>query len=181
MQTRSHMSCLQLLLKQSRYFEDIDLPEMDVEEVWAELEAQRASWRERGAQGSPDFTIHVRGGKWTAEHTGEATDSVRAQASGTSALSFCEQYGLNRSATFHYSAYPRETAHLLAEVWTDRMQFWFDMWVLKGMLTTTRFVLSDNTLYSTPDAAEELREQGGERTLQRLQQVLLVAPPLQRD
>ena len=77
-------------LAETRYKEDLDLHEMDADEVWEELRAQRESWRERAAHEAADFPVNIRGGVWTAEHTGEASDSVRAQASGETAVHFCE-------------------------------------------------------------------------------------------
>ena len=166
---------------ETRYKEDLDLHEMDADEVWEELRAQRESWRERAAHGAPDFPVHLRGGVWTAENTGEASDSVRAKASGETAVHFCELYGLTKSATFAYSFYTQELAYKLAEVWADHMQFWFDLWFQKGMFHDTRFLHSDRTLYATPLIAQALREEGSERVLKRLDQVLNIAPLLHAD
>ena len=166
---------------ETRYKEDLDLHEMDADEVWEELRAQRESWRERAAHGAPDFPVNIRGGVWTAENTGEASDSVRAQASGETAVHFCELYGLTKSATFAYSFYTQELAYKLAEVWADHMQFWFDLWFQKGMFHDTRFLHSDRTLYATPLIAQALREEGSERVLKRLDLVLSIAPPLHAD
>ena len=161
--------------------EDIDLWEMDADDVWEELRAQREHWRQQAGQGAPDFPIQMRGGQWTAEHTCQATDSVRARARGEDAESFCSIYTLNKSATFSFTAYGQDFALKFAEVWSGRMQFWLDLWLEKGMFRTTTFKHSDQTLYATPGVATELLAEAPEHVVRRLHQVLAVAPRLQQD
>ena len=100
---------------------DTDLFDMDPDEVWHELQAQRQMWRGQQEQAVRDFKVHIRGGQWIAEHTGVAADSTRAQASSYIATRFCQLFAQHKSATFSHAMYTEHFAYKLAEVCCHRM------------------------------------------------------------
>ena len=157
--------------------QDRDLFDMDPDEVWAELGAQRAKWR-GPVEGCEHFKLNLRGGMWTAEHKGVAVDTTRSAAQSNLAVTFCDIYTQHKSASFSHAAYTEHFAWKLAEVWSHRMSFWLELWIERGMFRTERFHVSDAGLYEKPGCVTELMENGDESVVRRLQQVLATSPRL---
>ena len=110
------------------------------------------------------------------EKRGQVADGVRTYACGQAAIDFCTIYGHHKSATFSLQLYGHEEANKLAKCWAHRMQFWFNLWLERGMFRTTKFRASDETLYGRPEAACELLGSMSEQLLRRLSQVLSIHP-----
>lgn len=105
-----------------------DRPVEDVATGWEEddvfevLRQRRDAWAAgHAAPGEVHFTSSLRDGMRAASRTGSVADSIRAQASSTTAQEFCRLHGLAHSGTFSLRLYGEESFALLASLWVARM------------------------------------------------------------
>ena len=97
--------------------------DVDPEAVIAALAEAREQWEVEQPKGLEHFTWTIRGGLWTAAHTGLPYDSFRSQASTATGKDFLRKKGLHQSATFSLSLYGEPAAATLAKYWVARMAF----------------------------------------------------------
>jgi hypothetical protein len=83
--------------------------------------------------------VNIRGGAWTALHTGVAADSFRCEACNAGALRSCELHRLPKSATFSIFKFTESHTQGLATFWGDNMQFWYDEFMDRGGLAPCFF------------------------------------------
>jgi hypothetical protein len=103
---------------------DPDMYEEAVDpDVYEEVSQKRMLWAAEHGQPEEHFGSTLRGGAWTAAHSGQAVDSVRCFAKSMEAREFCQQHRLAKTATFSLRLYSDEVCALLGRVWTDRMSF----------------------------------------------------------
>ena len=101
---------------------------------------------------------------------------MRAHAVGQAAIDFCDSFGLHKSATFAQGLYGHEEAHKLAQCWAHRMQFWMDLWIERGMFSTSKFKASDESLHGRSDEVGELAAHTCEHVRRRPALVLSLHP-----
>ena len=89
----------------------------------------RQQWAVETADLGDDFTSVLRGGPWTQNVLGMATDRCTAQAKSGTPSRWCQMYGLNKIASFSFSVYGEVAAAMLSAEWCKRMQFYFDLWL----------------------------------------------------
>lgn len=109
-----------------------DLPSvegMTFVEAFEALEERRQAWADAGDVDLV-FQLSIRGGKWCADHTGEAFDSARGMASKGLATQFCLRHGLVSSATFSFKLYSEAMAVALSRCWCHKHQWLLDQWLL---------------------------------------------------
>lgn len=100
----------------------VGLPEEHVFEV---LRQRRDAWMaDHAAPDEVHVTSLVRGGIWTASHTGSVVEPIRAQASSSTAQDFRRLHGLAQGGTFSLRLYGEEACALLvASLWVARITF----------------------------------------------------------
>ena len=109
-----------------------DPVEVDLAAVYAEVAKNKALYEVTDVGGDGGFVTRVRGGLWTAVHTGRATDCIKGACTGGLAADFCRRFGLNREASFATRTYSHDGASFLANAWVHRMQWMFQLWLEKG-------------------------------------------------
>lgn len=104
-----------------------------------------------GDQASIDFRVQLRGGQWTARHTGKAYDSFRGCASPGEPTQMCALYNMGTTATFAVKAYSEVGAQRLAELWCHRMQWCLDVWRASDCEAGFMFTDGDMASYEEPE------------------------------
>ena len=102
----------------------LEIGDEDLERIFEEVAERRLELADETRDMVTDqYILAVRGGRWTAEHHGVATDSVRGLAKGREAKEFCEAYHIPQSATFSYKRYGVQAATTMARGWCLKMMF----------------------------------------------------------
>ena len=83
-------------------------PELDLADVWQQLEEKRAKWADPGA--SDSFHLQVRGGAWTAVNRHVAFDSLMAAAEKGLAAEWAKANHMGQVITFGFNLYTEEQA-----------------------------------------------------------------------
>ena len=127
-------------------------PDDDVDMLTAAaLEESRLQeyWEKRGELLGRDagdvaeqFYVHVRGGRYTLEHTGRPMDTVRASARAGVATEFVRTFGLQRTSSYSLRTYGDELGEALARCWAHKMQWVLAKWVEAGLPEPSAFDLA---------------------------------------
>ena len=83
---------------------------------------------EKDTRDMMNFKVQVRGGAWTAEHTGMAIDSFRAFATRGFASQLCARFHIGATATFSIRLYSEDGAQRLAHLWCHKMEWLLQLW-----------------------------------------------------
>lgn len=112
------------------------LPELggsdDGDDAVDALLAKRAELEETREEQGPNFLWTLRGGRWTAKHTGMAYDSFRAYAVAGNPATWCGLMSIVATATFSIRLYTEDGARMLADNWCHRMEFLYKFWQDSG-------------------------------------------------
>jgi hypothetical protein len=100
----------------------VQLEEALFEEAMRDLEQARATAADEASARPAHFGWHLRGGRWTKEHTGKSFDSWRGTALGSRAASWCKENGLQTTATFSTGKFGMQGSMRLATCWAYHMQ-----------------------------------------------------------
>ena len=109
-------------------------PELDLEEVWEQLEEKRAEWTD--STGSESFYLQVRGGAWTAANRHVAFDSLMAAAKSGVAADWAKAFHMGQVVTFSFNLYAEDAAYKMAEAWIRKCQHFFTLALEKGNFHT---------------------------------------------
>ena len=127
---------------------------------------------------APEFKVVPRGGVNTFKACGMAIDSIRGQGSSEQSASWCERYGLAKTATFAVLTYTMELAEHLAGAWCHKMNFFWHIWEESG--GDLDFVYTKDSIESYEPTTEfhlilmEVRE--GDAHFRRVQEILYLRP-----
>lgn len=107
--------------------------EICAEAVFDALMAKRDEWRDQHAEhATPDFSVELLGGAWTASHRGVSYDAFRGAAHAGNPQAFCELFGLQKSFRASIRLCTEPLANLIAQAWCSRMQFFYDKYHIEG-------------------------------------------------
>lgn len=101
--------------------------------------------------GSKAFVWSVLGGQWTASHKGVAHGAFKGRSTAADAKRWAQSHSLTPSASFSVKMYGEQSAQLLAEAWTGRVNKFFQ--ISGGGLKGT-FSFSDVHLASVGNSEE---------------------------
>ena len=140
-----------------------------LDEFWA----KRAELIERDSLiGAEGFHISLRGGRWLLQQTGEAFDSLRAQARAPLGTRLCDRFKLNHSATFSLKAFGETLCQHLAQVWVDKMSWLLASWIEAGAEDAVGFSLAAaSAAWPEPEAHVAAIEAAGAPARKRLAQI----------
>ena len=96
------------------------------------------------------FSYTLVGGKWTSGRSGVAYDFYRAFAKNDLPSSFCDLYGLVRSASFSTAKYTEEGCLVMIRSWLHRMNYLYTVWTESGCSATFQFSDADFQTYTEP-------------------------------
>ena len=125
------------------------------EEVIEALYERRFHWQGEGER-CPDFKVQLRGGQWTAAHTGMAYDSFRGFAMRGEASQICARFNMQSTATFAIRSFSEEGAQCLANLWCHRMQWYLDLWRVHGCAADFVFADDELRIYEEPEISVRL-------------------------
>ena len=106
----------------------------------------------------------MRGGAWAEQHTGQVVDTVLAAASGTRVVSWSQQYGLPKQASFALKKYGEAPATGLAAYWCSKMQYLYNLWLDAG---DAQYAFSHAAVAGVEETGE-LMDLFGDRSLKHL-------------
>ena len=86
-----------------------------LEDVFDEVMERRAQWAAEHGDRIAHFASTLRGGAWTAAHTGAAVDSLRCYAATPVSKEWCRTHGLAQSCTLSLRMYGDEVAAQLGD------------------------------------------------------------------
>jgi hypothetical protein len=117
----------------TKFDEPLDPLDVDLEAVYADVAADRATFDLAAIEGESNYRVKVRGGPWTMLHKGKATDVVTAEATKNSlAATFCGKYNCHRMQSYEYSVYGKVGGWTLAQEWARKMTYFFVIWLKSG-------------------------------------------------
>lgn len=152
------------------------LPEDELDAAVDELYERRFFWQTNDEAGqSEDFRWALRGGRWLAQRTGQAYDSFRAYACGSSSSQWCAMVRLTPTATFATRLYTEQGAALLCRVWCHKMQFLYDVW-REAQVGGDVLVAEVLGAYRPPPEAEQLEGMGSSPCARRLGEIMRLIP-----
>jgi hypothetical protein len=112
-----------------------------IADVYAAMEA---AGRDVADDNTGSFKVAPVGGQWTASHLGVAQDAWRGIAVGHAAQDWCTRYGLQATMRFDVALYEHSGALTCARYWVAKHDYWFQAWLLDGMLVP--YLYSDEVL-----------------------------------
>ena len=115
---------------------------------WEELHLKRAARSDLGEYEGEDFTVRVRGGKYTAEKKNVAVDAIVGDARTAQARAWGQRYAMGKMVSFSTILYGEAAAHAMALEWCRRCQFFYNLWV----------AANDESYQFTPADLEDYRE-----------------------
>jgi hypothetical protein len=116
--------------------------------VFAAVAAKRAEWGLIGSAGDA-FNVAILGGAYEMAAKGVACTAFRTEAHAQGPSGFCLLYGLSRSARFEISAYGEESASRMCKSWSDRMNWYYELYVF--FQEERHYVLRDIDVYIEPE------------------------------
>lgn len=96
-------------------------------DVASDLAALRRAWNYEEGD-SMSFYTRILGGGWTQKHKGVVADGVVGTCRASARL-WCSHYGWPRSKTYFFNKYSRAGAHMLAEEYCRRGEYFFNLYV----------------------------------------------------
>ena len=106
-----------------------DLTEDQMASAWDSLRVRREAWALQVEEAHDHFPVVMRGGAWTQANRRTPADCFASSASKGEPTSWCRRYGLPKMASFSILKYGNEMASKLAEEWSRKMHYYFDLYI----------------------------------------------------
>lgn len=150
-----------------------DEVELDHDAVFTLLYQKRALLDLEAPKTSPQFSVVLLGGSWTAKHLHVAFDALKGRAANSEVETWCVRFGFQKSMRFSLLAYGEATAQVLANSWCLAMQHWWDLSIES---TAAQFVSREAPCWIPSDELERIRGEARGPLLARCQQILDMRP-----
>ena len=115
-------------------YEELDDSEMSALRDW--LAAKRAEMMTERAHPQVHFESVCVGSVWTAKHKGVGTDVAQAHGKSMAATRWAKEHLGNEMASFSLKLYTELVATALANLWADRAEYWYGLYLTAALADT---------------------------------------------
>ena len=148
----------------------------DVERVFRELERRRGEYEDLYGPAPDDFRVLLVAGAEFEDPAADAVSAFRGEARTEETKDFARAQGVHMSGTFFTSRYGSSHAGILARGWCHKMQYFFNIAVLRG--NDCHFTSAEVEAYEEPTEFSNLAREVSARSpeMKRIRDIRALFP-----